>query len=97
MAVEFGVGTAMQMVEQYFKLADKFINEKGHPAKLMKTNANQIIASLGNKPTVQRQKMVMRIQLACDRCGQQFEWVGDHKELEGNKLCQKCKPTKSAH
>jgi len=92
LATEYGVARGNQLLEAYFKLNDPFITTRGHAAKFLKTNINQVIASLGSKiASAPRQTMHLSLNVFCDACGKQFTWVGPAADMDKKQYCEFCK------
>jgi len=91
LAKEYGAAKSNQLLDAYFKLNDGFISQRGHAARFLKTNINQVIASIGNKIVgAPRQAMHLSIRVWCDRCGQQFAWVGPAADMDKKHFCELC-------
>lgn len=94
-ASQFDGKKARGIINTYFKLNDKFILGKCHPAALIKSNITAVIASLGHSfdgGGSQPQGMHITTSVGCDKCHQRFDWIGPADELGSSKwLCGNCR------
>ncbi len=95
LAKEFGKGKAIQVIDTYLRSNDKFLVEKGHAPRFIKSGINALIAGSGIKSEpVKRTTLNMAVTVSCDGCFQVFTWTGTPAELEKRRLCPDCRPKK---
>lgn len=87
---EFGSTKAMAIIDTYLKSQDKFLCDKGHAPKFIKTNINALITKSEVKSAPRKtNKLTPQFKIFCDRCGAEFVWSGVLPDQD--RFCDTCK------
>lgn len=83
-----------KLLEAYFDVQDRFIQENCHPIGMIRKSINKLLPMMAKHTPQPTGGIRIKAHLSCDYCNQYFDWIGDARVLMNPRKCQECVASK---
>jgi len=79
-----------KLIEAYFTVQDRFIQENCHPVGFIRKSINRLLPAMHKASAPSGGGIRIRVNVACDICFKCYDWVGDARALTNLRRCPEC-------
>lgn len=79
-----------KLLEAYFDVQDRFIQENCHPIGMIRKSINKLLPMMAKTPVHDPTGIRIIANLTCDYCAKLYDWIGDARLLMNPRKCPEC-------
>jgi hypothetical protein len=90
LASKFKGAEGKKLIEAYFQIQDKFIQENCHPIGFIRKSINKLLPVMAKSRPRTEGGIRVTVSLSCDACTKLYNWIGDPRALPNTRRCAEC-------